>query len=192
MVAESQVRLISTEEFEHIARARDKRYDLVDGVVREMSPAAPPHGRYAWYVGFLLGLYVVPRGLGTIYAAETGFILRRDPDTVRAPDVAFIARERLPEDAPGFGRVIPDFVVEVVSPDDTANDVQEKMNAWIAAGVKVAWVVFPALRLVAIHRDQGRVDYRSGDEEIDAEPTIPGFRCKFADLFPSLLTSTDS
>lgn len=98
-----------------------KRSELVNGrmVVRE--PAGHRHGRIANRLAYLLTRYVDDRDLGVVFAAETGFVLARDPDTVRAPDVAFVAADRTPEpESSGFAELAPDLVVEVLSPDDSA------------------------------------------------------------------------
>jgi len=78
----------------------------------------------------------------------------------------------------------PDFVVEVVSPNDTARDVEERIDTWLQFGTLVAWALYPP-RTVYIYRGLDRVERRSADDELDAEPTLPGFRCRVSDLFPS-------
>lgn len=119
--------------------AQGKRYELVKGELREMAPTGGRHGRVAIRLGGRLNSYVDEHNLGEVFAAETGFRLSKDPDTVRAPDVAFVARGRLPEEGlpAGYPEIAPDLVVEVLSPSDAA------VEDWLEAGVKLVWVVYP-------------------------------------------------
>jgi len=162
-----------------------KRYELADGELIEMSPPGGEHGETTFNAGRLIGNFVAPSNLGVVYAAETGFRLRQNPDHVRAPDVAFLRRDRLPEGKSprGYVPVAPDFVVEVVSPGDTAHEVQERVDDWLQAGTPLVWVVYSSPRSVFIFRGLDRIERRFGDEELDAEPVLPGFRCKVSDLF---------
>lgn len=187
VATEAKPQRMTIEEFEQFTGEPDKRYELVDGEIVEMSPPGGVHGETSLEAGAILRNYVRPKNLGVVYAAETGFIVRREPQLVRAPDVAFVARERLPEgrSPEGYVPLAPDFVVEVVSPNDSAKDVQARIDTWLKAGVKNLWAVYPATRVVMIHRGLDRIDRKSGDEELDAEPAVPGFRCKVSDLFPS-------
>jgi Uma2 family endonuclease len=162
-----------------------KRYELVDGELIEMSAPGGEHGETAFNAGRLIGNFVAPSKLGVVYAAETGFRLRQSPDHVRAPDVAFVRRDRLPEGKSprGYLPLAPDFVVEVVSPGDTAHEVQDRVDEWLQAGTLIVWVVYSSPKSVYIFRGLDRIERRSGDEELDAEPVLPGFRCKVSGLF---------
>lgn len=135
MATESQTRTMTAEEFESFVGEPGKCWELVDGEVVEMSPPGGVHGEISLEAGALLRNYVRPRNLGVVYTAETGFILRRDPDLVRAPDVAFVDRNRLPRgrSLEGYVPVAPDVVVEVVSPHDGASDVQSRIDTWLQA-----------------------------------------------------------
>jgi Uma2 family endonuclease len=125
----------------------------------------------------------MPRRLGDVLGAETGFLLR--PNHVRAPDCAFVAAGRLPagSDPIGYAELAPDFLVEVVSPGDTAADVQEKIDDWLQSGTKVVWAVYSSLRTVVVWRGSGRGERKSNDDDLDAEPALLGFRCKVSELF---------
>jgi Uma2 family endonuclease len=164
---------------------KGKRYELVAGELREMAPAGYRHGKDTIRIGAIIHNYVAPRHLGDVVAAETGFLLRTNPDYVRAPDCAFVAAGRLPAgpDPVGYAAFAPDFVVEVVSPGDTAADVQEKIVQWLQSGTKVVWAVYSSLREVVVWRGLGLAERKTADEELDAEPAIPGFRCKVSELF---------
>lgn len=131
-----------------------KRTELVRGELIVMAPAGGRHGQTAHKVALLVGNHVLERNLGRVFAAETGFLLRRDPDTVRAPDVAFVAAERLRiEDIPaGFLEMAPDLAVEVTSPGDSGVAVRNKETDWLAAGTRLVWVVSPESRSIIVHR----------------------------------------
>lgn len=129
--------ITTAEELLRLPRGKH-RYELVKGELREMCPASSPHGRVANQIAFLLTNHIRQHKLGAVYAAETGFKLRENPDTVRAADVAFIAQERIPAEGEpeGFWAIAPDLVVEVVSPGDTAVEVQDKVTDWLQAGCR--------------------------------------------------------
>jgi Uma2 family endonuclease len=160
------------------------RHELVEGELRTMAPAGFDHGRVALHIGARIFDHVDQHGLGVAYAAETGFILRRGPDTVRAPDAAFVAADRVPRrGSRGFAELAPDLVVEVVSPSDRASEVAEKAAMWLDAGVRLVWVVDPQARLAAVHHPGGLVTVLREDGVLDGEDVLPGFRLPLAPLF---------
>ena len=165
--------------------ATGKRLELVKGKVYEMAPAGGRHGYAAMNTGIILGGHVRVNGLGRVFAAETGFILRRDPDTVRAPDVAFVAQSRLTvEEIPdGYIDLIPDLVVEVVSPNDRRREVREKVEEWLNAGVRLVWVLYPATRSAMVYRSLNDVTHLTADDFLDGEDVVPGFACRLGKLF---------
>lgn len=126
--------------------------------------------------------------MGEVFGAETGFWIGRDPDTVRAPDVAFIARENLPEKAPdeAFWPGAPDLAVEVLSPDNRPREVKEKSEAWIAAGVKLLWVVDPKMETMTVYRSASDVETKTGSDFLDGGEVVHDFRCTVADIFAPL------
>ena len=162
-----------------------KRCELIDGTLIEMSPAGTEHGLIAMKAGAMLYQFVRRRGLGEVFAAETGFVLSSDPDTVRAPDVAFVAADRIPSSGvpAGYMRLAPDLVVEVVSPSDTASDLQSKVYAWLDAGCKLVWVVYPATRSVTIFRSRHDVRALSEEDTLDGGPLFDEFNLEVRDLF---------
>jgi Uma2 family endonuclease len=161
------------------------RRELVRGEVRETSPAGHEHGRTAMRFGTPLGRYVEENDLGEVYAAETGFLLARDPDTVRAPDVAFVTRERaaVVGDAPGYFPGAPDLAVEVVSPNDTYAEVEAKIGEWLDAGCRMVVVVNPSNRTVKVHRSATEVAALTVDDAIDGADVIPGWSLPVRRLF---------
>ncbi len=161
------------------------RYELVKGELITMAPASPRHGRVAMQLGRLLANHVAEHQLGEVYAAESGFKLAQDPDTVRAPDLSFIVRERIPprEEQDGFWAIAPDLVAEVVSPYDTAQDVQTKVVEWLAAGVRLVWVVYPDERMVTEYRSLTQVRVLTEEDSLDGGDVVPGFTCPLSELF---------
>ncbi len=152
------------------------RSELVDGVMRVREPGAYRHGAVAAVVGALLLNWVRPRKLGVVVGAETGFILRRNPDSVRAPDAAFISSERLPPtDVTGYAELAPDLVIEVRSRGDRAGEIREKTAAWLQAGVRLVWLIDPERRRGAVHRADGTVRLVDADGAFDGEELLPGF-----------------
>ena len=118
-----------------------------------MSLGGGLHGAVTSRVSFLIGSVVYGDDLGMVFAAGTGFFLERAPDTVKAPDFAFVAYERLPDPLPeGYVPLVPDLAVETRSPNDTAREVAEKVEEWLAAGVRLVWVIEPRKRTITTHR----------------------------------------
>ena len=162
-----------------------RRLELVKGKVYEMAPAGGRHGYAAINAGTFLNVHVRANGLGRVFAAETGFILRRDPDTVRAPDVAFVSQSRLSvEEIPdSFIELVPDLVVEVVSPGDTRREVREKVEEWLRVGVCLVWVIYPATHSATVYRSLEDVAYLNENDILDGEDVVPGFACRLGELF---------
>lgn len=162
-----------------------RRLELVSGKVYEMAPAGGRHGYTAMNAGVTLSIHVRSNGLGWVFAAETGFILGRNPDTVRAPDVAFVSRSRLgPDEVPDtFIELAPDLVVEVVSPGDSSREVREKVEDWLRAGVRLVWILYPATRTAMVYRSLDDVSDLSDDDYLGGADIVPGFSCQVGDFF---------
>ncbi len=149
-----------------------------------MSPAGGRHGRIAQKLLRRLGNYVEQHELGETFAAETGFLLRQNPDTVRAPDFAFIARSRLGDlgNHPGYLPIAPDLVAEVVSPNDLSSDVEEKAIDWLAAGVAVVLVVDPQTKTIREYCSSTEICIYTEDF-VDLDRVMPGLRLDVLELF---------
>ena len=162
-----------------------RRLELVKGQVYEMAPAGGRHGYTAMNTGIILGSHVRANGLGRVFAAETGFILRRNPDTVRAPDVAFVAQSRLSVDEipDSFIELVPDLVVEVVSPGDSRREVREKVEDWLRSGVRLVWVLYPITRTATVYRSMEDVRQLGENDFLYGEDVVPGFTCRLEELF---------
>ena len=167
--------LLTAEELLHLS-IPDKRVELVRGQLVVREPAGGRHGRVAMNVAIELGTYVRVHQLGAVYAAETGFTLARHPDTVRAPDVAFIQGERLPSPEPtGFPDGAPDLVVEVLSPGDRPGEILAKVGDWLSAGTRLVWVIDPDRRLARVYRHDGSERIATDGEALEGEDVVPGF-----------------
>ena len=161
------------------------RYELVEGELRKMSPSGSEHAAIIGRLTVRLGQHVEANNLGLYFGAEAGFKIASDPDTVRAPDLAFVSRERVPESGipKNFWPGAPDLAVEVVSPGDTFNEVEEKVEQWLAAGTREVWIVNPRKRSVSVYRSMTDVTRLSESDELDGGEVVPGFRCKVSEIF---------
>lgn len=160
------------------------RRELVRGEVRTTPPAGHEHGRITTRLTWRLAQYVEAQDLGAVYAAETGFKIASDPDTVRAPDVAFVSNARLGAvtSKQGYWPGAPDLAVEVVSPQDTYVDVQDKVDNWLAAGSRMVIVVNPHKRTVAMHQGT-TITLLTEDELLETGEVVPGWKVPVRELF---------
>jgi Uma2 family endonuclease len=169
--------LMTADELLH-ARIPDKRTELIRGVLRVREPAGFLHGRVAMELGAELRAYVKQTDAGVVLAAETGFKLQTNPDTVRAPDVGFVVKERVPpQPATGFADLAPDLVVEVLSPEDRPGEVLAKLADWLSAGTRLVWVVDPVRRVARVYRQDGSESIVTADGALAGEDVLPGFAC---------------
>lgn len=161
----------------------DYRYELVEGRLIRMSPVGGLHGVLTVRLSGMLADHTRPRNLGFV-VTEVGFTLAINPDTVRAPDVAFV-RHRTPNGKPprGFWVGPPDLAVEVLSPDDRPADVSAKVTEYLTSGVQLVWVVDPDERTVTAHRPQTDPVVFDERDELDAAGVVPAFTCAVLDIF---------
>jgi Uma2 family endonuclease len=161
------------------------RVELVKGEIRTMSPTGYDHGIITARLTARLVDYVDANDLGGVTAAECGYIVIRDPDTVRAPDVAFVRKDRIPK----TGRPVkfwvgpPDLAVETMSPSDTVFEVDEKVREWLAAGTRLVWVLNPRQQTVSVYRPDNTARILTIVETLDGEDVIPGFQIALAQLY---------
>ncbi len=175
--------LMTAEELERLDLP-DKRTELVQGVLVVREPAGYRHGEVAMNLATSIHNFVRTRNLGRVLAAETGFKLATNPDTVRAPDVAFIQTDRIPAPPPaGFPLLAPDLAAEVLSPDDRPGEVLEKVGDWLNAGVRLVWVVDPVRRFARVYRPDGTEALLAEGDALEGEDVLPGFSCALSDVF---------
>jgi len=161
------------------------RYELVKGELRKMCPAGHEHGTVAMRFGWRLAQHVEPNNLGVVSAAETGFLLASNPDTVRAPDVAFVSKKRFEEtgNVKGYRPGPPDLAVAVISPSDTYTEVEEKAIAWLEAGSLMVLVLNPRKRTVTAYRSLSEIVILDEHGVLDLGDIVRGFTVAVKDIF---------
>lgn len=162
---------------------QNKRTELVRGrlVIRE--PAGLRHGVVTMELARRLSEFVRSHALGIVVAAETGFQLSSNPDTVRAPDVAFVRASRVPDPLPrGYAALAPDLAVEVLSPGDRAGDVLAKVADWLNAGCELVWVVDLERRAARVYRADGTESFVSANDSLEGENVLVGLTCSLEDI----------
>ena len=158
--------------------------ELIRGELVMMTPAGCEHSQIAVAVAAALLSFVSPRKLGIVVGADGGFVIARDPDTVRAPDAAFIAAARVPAQTPqGYFEGAPDLAVEVLSPNDRVGEVNTKVDDWLAAGCRSVWVVDPKTRSVWVHRGRSQITACHVGENIEEPDLLPGFILAVGGIF---------
>ena len=162
----------------------DQRWEIIRGELIMMTPAGYRHGRIANKIAYLVTHHVLEHGLGEVVGPATGFYLERSPDTLRAPDTAFVGRARLDEmNETGFAEIVPDLAVEVVSPSDSPSYVEDKARMWIDHGVKLVWVVWPQTRSISVHRGADAPAILHDGDELTGGEVLPEFRCDVSAVF---------
>jgi Uma2 family endonuclease len=176
-------------ELSHLPEYADKRLELVEGAIREMAPTGGEHGGVAGEAYVFIRVHVRQNNLGYCTAAESGYRLHKNPrgkDTVRAPDVGFVRAERLPNGLPsGYIALAPDLAVEVVSPNDTAQDIHDRVQDFLKYGTPLVWVLYPKTRTAMVHTSEGAITL-SEDDVLDGGNVLPGFRVKLSEIFAVL------
>jgi Uma2 family endonuclease len=162
--------------------------ELVRGELRVTPPPGGHHGVAVANLLFVLEAYVRPRGLGRAFGDGFGYELLRLPHTVRVPDASFVRAERLPPAGfgPGLFKGAPDLAVEVLSPSDTASDLEEKLDDYTVSGVALIWVIDPIRRTVRVMAPDAPVRWLREGDALDAGHVLPGFACPVSDIFDGI------
>ena len=161
------------------------RLELVRGVLIVMSPAGSEHGWIAARILTRLANHVEANGLGRVYAAETGFLIEVNPDTVRAPDAAFVSQERIDKapPSPSYLQVAPDLVVEVVSPSDPSTDVEAKAEQWLEAGSRIVLVADPINQTLRVYKSKAQIEVLHSGEEFSSGDVCGDWKISVNEIF---------
>lgn len=177
-------KLMTGDELLELQSRTGKMFDLINGKPIEVMPAGIEHGLIAMNLGAAIYAFVKSRNLGYVLAAETGVYLTRNPDTVRGADVTFIQHSKMPYPmVKGFGEIIPDLVVEVVSPNDTPKEVREKTAQWLAAGVELVWLIYPEDKRAEVHTPNAAPELIEESGSLDGKNVLPDFALKLTEIF---------
>lgn len=164
----------------------DEHFELIRGELKESKmPTGYEHGKLTFAIGLKIGAFIEANNLGECFAAETGFLVARDPDTVLAPDFAFLRAENVPaETTRGYVRAVPDLVLETRSPSDRPREVAEKVEAWLDAGVSMVLELNPARQELTVSRPDAEPLVLGADDTFDGAGILPGFTLPLHALFP--------
>ncbi len=155
-----------------------KRVELVRGVLVVREAGGSRHGQVTMKLAAKLDQHARGTGAGTVIAADAGFTLARDPDTVRGPDIAFVSAARHPDPPPpGFPDFAPDLVVEVSSPDGRPGEMLARVADWLTAGTRLVWVVDAERRVARVYRQDGSESLLGRADALSGEDVVPGFSC---------------
>jgi Uma2 family endonuclease len=176
---------MTPDEFLAYCSNEDKFCELIRGEVISVPPAGMDHSEVEGEAFVILRTYVKANGLGTVWGGDAGFILERDPFTVRSPDISFLAKSRF-EGRPfpkGFCPGAPELAVEIISPSNSLPALEAKARMYLRAGGKAVWIMDPTTTTVRVYRPEAEPKLFQAGEDLDAEPAIPGFRCPVWKLF---------
>lgn len=177
--------LVTAEKLWDMPEVPGKRFELIDGEVVAVSPASMRHGLIAGAVHDAIKHHVRRQDLGLVMGDNVGYVLRHDPDQVRAPDVSFVAWDSVPEgdDLDRFGQGPPTLAVEVVSPNDRANDIRDRVQDYLEAGTQQVWVLWPQRNSISVYSPGADTRELGPDGVLDGGDVLPGFTVRVGDLF---------
>lgn len=176
--------LITADELLDISARGANRYELILGKLLSFPFNGAAHGDLVAGLSAAIYLFATENRLGAVFAPGTGFILEQNPDTVRAPDTGFVRQDRITTPLTGkYFPGAPDLAVEVVSPNDRADEVQDKVQDWLSHGTQLVWVVEPKTRTVTVYRPDGTANVLQADGTLDGEDVLPGFRFPLSKLW---------
>lgn len=161
------------------------RYELINGELEKMPSPGPPHGRIAFRLNVCLGQFILDHELGEGFANDTGFKLTSNPDTVLAPDFAFVTNEKYREGSKteGYWPGPPDLAVEVLSPSDRPGKVKQKISRWFNFGTRQVWIVDMKHSSVSVYRSESDITTFSGSDYLEAQDLFPGLRISLDKIF---------
>lgn len=165
----------------------EKGFEWVDGQMLE-KPVSLKSSAVAVKLIAQLSVYVDKQQLGAVFESEASYqftVGKRKQ--VRKPDVSFISQARLPAELPdGHSPIAPDLAIEVISPNDEAEDIENRLSELLAAGTSLFWIVYPKTRSVWVLRQDGTGARLTENQDLSGETVVPGFTCRIASLFQGL------
>ncbi len=181
-MAATTTRRMTAVELEAVPEA--ERGELIRGEMQPVSPTSLAHFLLTGRLIRSLGHYAAEHGLGEV-GTEGGFKLEVDDDTVLAPDVAFLRFDQVPPKGKreGFHRIVPALVAEVLSPSNSATEMNEKVRIYLAAGVRLVWIVDPVAEVVTVYEPDGAARLLRPGEVLDGGEVLPGFSLALDALF---------
>ena len=175
--------LMTAEELLAMPRGDGRKYELIRGVLVEKVPTGRPHAVVVTLIAIVLGSFVLSRDLGEVHTGEPGYLLEIGPDTVRAPDVAWIASGRVPEGTRGYPNLAPDLAVEVKSPGNSHPEMRRKAEMWLSFGTRQVWVADPDTTTITVYRPGVDPVELGEDDTIDGGELLPDFSTPVWSLF---------
>lgn len=161
------------------------RHEIISGELVSMPPTNEEHGVFVWRMSGLLYAHhqVFPEFV--CFTGDTGIHLSQDPDILLAPDLTIVRSDNLSPDSPQrtFSTTVPDLVVEVISPSERLGRINDKISAYLNAGVRLIWLVNPANRSITVHSPDQRTRILEGDDVLDGGDVLPEFRLPLDELF---------
>ena len=176
-------KLVTAEELLRLPTGEGRRYELIRGVLVDKMPPGQKHGEVVARISSILTNYADENDFGVTAAGDPGYLLERDPDTVRAPDVVWIAPGRVPEGTQGYPELAPDLAVEVKSPGNSNPEMASKAAMWLSYGSRQVWVADPERTTLTIHRPGTLPITLSEDDDLDGGELLPGFTTPVWRLF---------
>ena len=181
--AKSEVKLLTADDLLRL-HSEGVRGELIRGALHKTAANGIEHGEIAMNLGGMMRNVVRPNRLGRVVGSDAGIRLERNPDTVREPDIAFISAEKLPLDTRvrGYAEVVPDLVVEIISPNDRPVAVYDKAQMWLRFGVRLVLLIDPDVRTVTVMPQDGPAQTLTDADTLDGGDVLPGFSCAVSDI----------
>ena len=187
LIKPPKTKLMTAEEFFEfvICPENDGRWlELVRGEVLELSRPTMPHGVVCTNVGRILGNYTFAKRKGFVVSNDAGVILERHPDTVRGPDLAYFEGVKTFADLPAkWAETPPRLAVEILSPSDRADQINDKLTDYLDNGVELVWIVDPGVRTVTVYTQENGPRVFTENQTLTGGAVLPDFQCKVADFF---------